>query len=120
MNPFIIAFGLSLVPTVALYVVYYQSNEDKIHQMRRQNGDGEGRGVGSMNVSRNGSISAANQQLMSSLYANRQETDLFTAIGEKNRKSATEFIQHTNQQKLGKTEKKKEKNQKSHLPDTTV
>jgi dsDNA-binding SOS-regulon protein len=105
MNPYVVGFSLSLIPITWLY-----RSQKELFAARKETKDPD-RAVESAakkyaTANLHSPTSRANQQLFQAIFAARHEPDLYTALGEKNRKSAQETLkEHQNPNETSTTKK---------------
>ena len=79
MTPFTVGFGVALIPAAWIFFSSYKSPEDRLKDLQK-NGYSPTARLPTAN-------SGVNQQLLASIFKNRNEPDLYTALGETNRKA---------------------------------
>jgi hypothetical protein len=86
MNAYLLGFTLSLLPIAWIY------NNIKNNSDNSKNNTEEDNNKYKYNAQYNSQTSKSNQQLFEAIFKSRNEPDLYTALGERNRKSPQQII----------------------------
>ena len=78
-TPFTVGFAVALIPAAWIYFASYKSEDERLAELKRRGY------IDNAQLPRTNS--AANQQLLNSIFQNRHEPDLYTALGEINRRA---------------------------------
>jgi hypothetical protein len=78
-TPFTVGFAVALIPAAWIFFASYRSPDERLKDLQKSGYTSTAR-LPPANT-------AANQQLLASIFSNRKEPDLYTALGETNRKA---------------------------------